>query len=341
VAVIGAGFGAKVHIPSFQRNPNCEVAAVCASKDEHARVVARQNKIKQFSGRWQDFIRNPGIDIVSIAVPPALQPKIAVAALENGKHVFCEKPLSVSVKDAKRMALAAKKSGLANMADFEFPEIAHWQKAKEVFGNGEIGNLRHISVVWNVETYANKMGIASWKTRFEEGGGALLAFVSHVFYYLEWMCGKIERLSAHLARFKNAPGTGDTLVSLQLMLESSVPVSVLVSTHSFLGNGHRLEFYGDKGTLILDNSSMDYVNGFRLFKGARGVGKFKEMQIKSKKVPVSDGRIVAVSSLVNRLVGWIETKKRQSPNFSDGVRVQDLIELAKKSHKMRSWVSCR
>ncbi len=86
------------------------------------------------------------------------------------------------------------------MVDFEFPDIDEWQQAKTLLDQGGVGNLRHIAVTWNVQTYANRMGLSSWKTRMEDGGGTLYSFVSHVFYYLEWFAGSIRRLVCNLFR---------------------------------------------------------------------------------------------------------------------------------------------
>jgi len=129
--------------------------------------------------------------------------------------------------------------------------------------------LRHVVVNWNVETYTNKMGLHSWKTRVEDGGGVLYAFISHSFYYLEWFLGKIVRLSAHLGRAPGDTRSADTLCVMCLELESGCRVSLSAATMLFWEQGHRIEFYGDNGTLILENPTVDYVKGFSLRYGTR------------------------------------------------------------------------
>src|SRR5437660_7619104 len=127
---------------------------------------------------------------------------------------------------------------MANMVDFEFPEIPLWQKAKMILDEGGVGRLRHMAVNWNIEVYAIKMGLSSWKTRLSEGGGTLFSFVSHVFHYLEWILGPMRQLSCNLfsrtgLEGGNSRGIRDIFVTVALQSEKGVPVSVVVSTAAF------------------------------------------------------------------------------------------------------------
>ena len=84
------------------------------------------------------------------------------------------------------------------MIDFEFPELPAWQRAKALIDEGAIGTLRHVVVTWQVENYATRMRLKSWKTNGDDGGGVLGNFVSHCFHYLEYFCGPLANLSAQL-----------------------------------------------------------------------------------------------------------------------------------------------
>ena len=302
--------------------------------------MAGKLDIPQAFGDWQELIAQPNIDMISIATPPSIQPEIAIAALSQGKGVFCEKPLATSATAAQKMVKAAQEQGLANMVDLEFPEIEAWQQAKLILDRGDLGNLRHIAVSWNVETYANRMGLDSWKTRIETGGGVLNSFVSHSFYYLEWLLAPISKLFCSLFRAPGDERTGDTLATLCLELESSVAVSLSVSSHAFLGNGHRLEFYGEAGTMVLDNPTSDYVGGFRLLKGTRESKLLEIIDLGDSSSKIQqDGRITVVGSLVKRFITWQETGVPDKPSFTEGLRVQQLLEAAQLSHQSGGWVS--
>src|SRR5258708_19070610 len=185
VAIVGLGFGQSVGLPAFASDPRCEVVALCASSAERAQQVAAQKGIGKAYGDWRDLAADLEIDVVAIATVPSLQPEIALAMLAVGKAVLCEKPLATSLSDAQQLADTAERSGLPNMVDFEFGELDTWRRAKALLDDGKIRALRHICLNWNVETYANKMKLNSWKSNFEAGGGSLQQFVSHALYYLE------------------------------------------------------------------------------------------------------------------------------------------------------------
>ena len=339
VGIVGIGFGQQVHLPAFRSHPSCKVVAICASSHARAlRTSARHNIAKSY-GDWRELVQDADVDVVSIATPPFIQPEIAIEALSQGKAVFCEKPLALSKTAALDMLAAAERVSLANMVDFELVEIEAFHRAKAVLDRGDIGQLRHIAVSWNVETYVNRMGLHSWKSCAEKGGGVLNSFVSHTFYYLEWFVGRIQRLTASLSSAMGDCEMGDTLAVLCLEFESGIPASLSISSHACLGTGHRVEFYGDAGALVLDNTTTDYAAGWRVQHGTRAANSLQVLHEDDRSsVNGSDGRVVAAACLVERFVEWIATGVRSSPSFVDGLRVQDLLEAARKSHDLGCWI---
>lgn len=344
VGVIGIGFGQQVHVPAFRGNERCEVVGICASTQERARAVASRLEIPKAYGDWRELIGDPEIDAVSISTPAAVQVNIVKAALEERKHVFCEKPLATSCEAARAMLTAANNAGTANMVDFEFPEVEEWMEAKRILTAGTLGHLRHVHVSWYVETYANRLQLRSWKTNTAEGGGTLNGFVSHCFYYLEWLFGPVRKVWAGLfhdceSGSKIVP-QGDTLAIVCLELDTGTPVSVSVGSNAFLGTGHRVEVYGDAGTLVLENRGSDYVGGFNLLLGTRETNCLKPVGLPRRlSVGGQDGRVVAVGRLVERFVRWILTGSPEVPSFADGYRVQVLLEAARASHGDGTWWS--
>src|ERR1700687_2832309 len=184
IGVIGSGFGQRVHLPAFLANPDCRVTAICASTPRKAHAIAAQHHISKAYGDWKALVRDPEIDAVSVAVPPWLQPAIALAALKQGKPVFCEKPLALSTRASLALQQLAHRRQMPAMVNFEFPDIDVWKKAKEFLDSKKLGGLRHAHVTWQVEIRAFQSQTNSWKTNAKEGGGVLNGFVSHTFYYL-------------------------------------------------------------------------------------------------------------------------------------------------------------
>ncbi|HXM21998.1 MAG TPA: Gfo/Idh/MocA family oxidoreductase [Terriglobales bacterium] len=343
VGIVGIGFGQRILAPAFALQPNCEVIAICASTLKRAEVVAKRLGIQKAYGDWRCLLDDAQVDAIAIATPPKVQPEVAIAALGRSKPVFCEKPLATSTEAASAMVAAAKTAGVANMVDFEFPEIPTWRQAKAILDGGALGRIRHVSVNWNVETYAVRMGLNSWKTRPCDGGGTLFSFVSHTFHYLEWLIGPIAELSCCTfpSDARRTQETGDTFVTLSLRTDADIPVSVAVSTDAFLGNGHLLEVYGESGTLILRNKTSDYVNGFRLFHGTRESDRLQEILVGEEDTPAgSDGRLQAVGQMAGRFLNWIASAQSSQPNFEQGLRVHNLLDCALVSHREARRVSC-
>ena len=150
------------------------------------------------------------------------------------------------------------------MIDFGFPEIPVWQRTRAMLADGAIGRLRHVVVTWNVENQATRLRLESWKTRGDDGGGVLGNFVSHCFHYLEWFCGPIAGLNARIFTLPCAERDTEIGIALALAFASGAGGSLQMSCGSFLGSGHRIELYGEDGTLVLTNASADYMRGFEL-----------------------------------------------------------------------------
>ncbi len=344
VGVVGIGFGQQILVPAFRADARCEIAALCASTLERARVVAERLEVPKAYGDWQELVADPDTDAIAVAVPPSIQPAIVIAALAHCKHVFCEKPLATTRKAAADMLGAARHSGMAHMVDFEFPEIEAWRRAKTIMESGALGRLRHGVVSWLVETYTNRMGLKSWKASPEDGGGALNLFASHTFHYLEWLIGPIQSLSARLFSCFGSVGQarGDTLAILCLEHAGGIPVSVSVSSNSYLGMGHRVEIYADNGSLVLENTTSDYVSGFRLLHGTRETRALKIIHTESPTSTGTDGRIIATGRLVERFANWARGGAPSAPTLEDGYRVQCLLDAARKGNVEGTWldVSC-
>ena len=195
---------------------------------------------------------------------------------------------------------------------------------------GAIGRLRHVTVNWNVENYGTRMRLRNWKALGADGGGALGNFVSHSFHYLEWLCGPITGLSARLSRLPDEPAM-ETNATVSLAFQSGAAGSLAMSCASYLGSGHRLEFYGEEGTLTLVNDTPDYMRGFGLRPGAASGAALARSKstIPWTQFP-ADGRIAPVSRLAAGFLDAIEQVSRAA-GFAEGFRVQALLDTARRA----------
>ena len=343
VGIVGSNYGRAVLIPAFRSDARCEVVALAGSDPARTAELARAAKVPRGVGDWRALVDDPAVTAVAIAVPPVLQPAIAQRALDRGKPVFVEKPLAADLAGAQAMRDAARNSAKPTIIDFNFPELPAWQRAKAMLGS--VGRLRHVVVTWNVENQATRLGLESWKTRGDGGGGLLGNFVCHSLYYLEWLCGPIAGLSARI--FPLPDRNAESSIALALAFASGAGGSLQMSCASFLGSGHHLEFYGDDGSLLLANSTADYFRGFTLRHAHRAEGALREradnalQDIAVEDIgadPSVDTRVVPVARLVRRFIDACESGGNPSPGFAEGYRVQVLIDAARRSHASGRWI---
>lgn len=333
LGIVGCNYGRTVLLPAFRADPRCEVIALAGSNAARVAEFARAAEVPKAYGDWRALVEDTAVQAVAIATMPALQAQIAVRALELGKPVFAEKPMASNLDDARAMLRQASLSRLPAMIDFNFPQIMSWQRAKAMLDTGAIGALRHVAVHWHVENRAIQTRMRNWKTLSDDGGGVLGNFVSHCFHYLEWFCGPMASLSARLS---GLPGDNDlqTTVAMAIQFAAGQLASLSMSCASYLGGGHRIEFFGDDGTLLLHNPGADYMRGFELLHARRPAAALARIPVDD---PVGaqylDGRVAPVSRLAKRFFDAIESGGPARPGFAEGYRVQQLIDAAQRSHR--------
>src|SRR5215467_11042769 len=337
IGVVGCNYGRTVLVPAFRTEARCEVVALAGSDAARTAELARAADVARGFGDWRALVDDRAVTAVAIAVPPELQPEIAQRALDLGKPVFAEKPLAVDLAGAQAMLASARRCGRPTAVDFNFPELASWRRAKTMLEGGTLGRLRHVVVTWNVENHATRARIRSWKTHGDGARGLLGNFACHCLYYLEWFCGPISGLGG---RMFSLPGSdADASIALAIAFASGAGGSLQMSCASFLGSGHRIEFYGEDGTLVLANPTADYFRGFVLTQARRGDKALQPVAVEdfgAEAVP--DPRIVPVSRLVSRFIGACLDGGDPAPGFAEGYRVQCLLDAARRAHCCGRWI---
>jgi predicted dehydrogenase len=340
LGIVGTNYGRTVQLPAFRADVRCEVVALAGSDLNRTQKLAREVGVAKGYGGWRALVEDKDVDAVAIATLPALQAPIAIRALELGKPVFIEKPMASELASARAMLRQAEQARKATCIDFNFHQIPAWLCAKEMLDAGVIGPLRHVVVNWQVESRVIQTRMRSWKTAGgDDGGGVIGNFVSHCFHYLEWFAGPIGGLSARIAGLPGDPQT-ETTVAMALQYESGPLVSLSMSCASMLGFGHRIEFFGEDGTLLLHNTGADYMRGFKLLYARRPTTSFEEIAVSDPAdASYPDGRIAPVSRLARKFLDAIESGGSAQPGFAEGYRVQRMIEAARRSHRSGAWTA--
>jgi predicted dehydrogenase len=338
LGIVGTNYGRTVQLPAFRADPRCQVVAIAGSDAARTAALARETEVAKGYGGWRALVEDPDVQAVAIATLPSLQGPIAIRALELGKPVFIEKPMAGDLSAARAMLRQAKLGQQATAIDFNFHQIMSWQRAKAMLETGAVGALRHVTVHWHVESRALQLRMRNWKTMDDDGGGVLGNFISHCFHYLEWFCGPIAGLSA---RIGGLPDESDleTTVAMALQFKSGPLASLSMSCASYLGAGHRIEFFGEDGTLVLHNPGADYMRGFELLHAARLVATLRRIVVGDPAdARYPDGRIAPVSRLAKIFLDAIESGGTAAPGFAEGFRVQQLMDAARRSHSQGVWI---
>lgn len=323
VGIVGLGFGARVQLPGFQRlePEGVRVVAVCARDGARAREVADGAGVPAAYDDWGELIADPAVGLVSVATPPATHAEIAAAALEAGKPVLCEKPLAVTVEEAERLDKLATAAGVPTLVDFEFRGLPSFRRTRELLHEGAIGRVLQLEIAWHLGSRLTASTAPSWKDDVEAGGGALLSLGVHSFDYVEWLLGPVESLCGTAASLLGR-GTSDDACAALMRLAGDAHVTLSISTVASRGRGHSLQFFGEEGTLVLENPDVaDYMRGFQLaLNGA---------PVKLPEPPDGDGRIWGFVELARELVEAIEEGRAASPSFREGLRAQRLAEATR------------
>ena len=352
VAVIGTGFGQKIHIPGFQHHHRTEVVAVYHRDLSKARAIAEQFQIPQASDKLEDILALPEVAAVSVATPPFLHYEMGKAVLEAGKHLLLEKPMAMNAEEVKELYHLARSKNLVATADFEFRFVPAWQLLAEYIDRGYVGKTRLIKIDWLVTSRADPQRAWNWYARQDRGGGALGAVGSHAFDYLNWLFGEVKSLSAHLACAiperpdpndggKLKPVDADDTCLIMLELADGTPCQLAISSVAYNGRGHWLEVYGENGTLVLGSGNLkDYVHGFKLSAAPAGEA-LREVTIPQRLAfpqTFDDGRLAPFVRIVDRFVSSIDRGMSLTPSLKEGVYSQLLMDLTHQSDRNRQWV---
>ncbi|MBW4650775.1 MAG: Gfo/Idh/MocA family oxidoreductase [Kastovskya adunca ATA6-11-RM4] len=353
VAVVGTGFGQKIHIPGFQNHPRTQLQAVYHRDLEKANAIASEQNIPHACSTLEEIIARKDVQAVSLSTPPFLHYEMAKTILQAGKHLLMEKPTTLSADEARQLYHIAEAEGVVAMMDFEFRFVPAWQRLAELLAEDYVGQKRLIKIDWLVASRADASRSWNWYAQKSKGGGALGAIGSHAFDYIQWLFAPVKRLCAHLSTAiperpdptsggKLKPVDADDTCLLMLELADGTPCQVCLSSVTYQGRGHWLEIYGDRGTLVLGSDNLkDYVHGFHLQAAPAGKPLATVEIPKRLAFPqtYTDGRLAPFIRVVDQWVNAIDASQTLSPSLRDGVYSQLLMDLTHESNETGRWVN--
>jgi predicted dehydrogenase len=200
VGVVGLGYAGGQHLKNFLRVPNVEAVALAGLEEERLQELGGLYGVPNLYKSWEDLVARDDLDVVSIGAPNHLHAPIAIAALEGGKHVLCEKPLARTGAEAQEIVRAARKADRAVHIAFTQRERGDVQALKRHVEEGNLGRIYHAKATWMRRNGIPGMG--SWFTDKEmAGGGPLIDLGVHMIDMALYLMGEPEVESVSCATY--------------------------------------------------------------------------------------------------------------------------------------------
>lgn len=252
-AIIGCGLISKNHLKALEQVDAAEIYAVCDIDPDKALTAARAYDVPVIYQDYHELLADPEVDTVHICTPHHLHCQMSIDSFAAGKHVLCEKPMALSVEDAKRMLAARDRAGkqLAVCFQNRYNEASIY--LKELVASGKLGILLGArgQVTWNrkPEYYSESCWRGRWST---EGGGVLINQAIHTFDLLQWLTCEIKTVEASIStkRLKETIEVEDTA---DVLMEGTGGQRVLFyASNCYVKNAPvEMELIGTKGSVKL------------------------------------------------------------------------------------------
>lgn len=371
VGLIGYAFMGAAHsqawrtAPRFFDLPLRPELRVLAGRDA-ARVAEAAGKLGWAGTEtdWHRVVERDDVHLVDVCTPGDTHAEIAIAALEAGKHVLCEKPLANSVAEAEAMTEAAARAaarGVRSMVGFTYRRVPAIGLARKLVAEGRLGRIRHVRAAYLQDWIADPSAPMSWRLEKDKAGsGALGDIGAHVVDLTQYITGEtVTGVSALLETFvKERPlpaaagslsgvageGMGQVTVddaAVFLGRFSGGAVATFEATRFALGrkNGIRIEINGSDGSLAFDFEDMNVLEFFDGTEPAERAG-FRRIIVTEPEHPYVSAWWPAGHGLgyehgfthqVVDLVTAIAKDEDPTPSFADGLQVQRVLDAVERS----------
>lgn len=212
VAFIGAGRIANLHALGYRDNPKARLYAVCDARPQVAQARAQEWGAERWYTDYRRLLEDPQVDAVEVLTPHHLHGRMAIEALETGKHVSVQKPMCVSLEEADAMVAAARRSGRLLRVFENFRYYPAMARAKELLEAGEIGEPRglRMKVITGRRGEGWHVPDSAWEWRFDPqrcgGGPAVFDHGYHMFSLGIFYLGAVDKVFAWISQRETAPG---------------------------------------------------------------------------------------------------------------------------------------
>jgi predicted dehydrogenase len=371
--MIGHAFMGAAHSHAWRTAPRFfdlplapRLAVVCGRDPSTTAAAAARLGWAEWSTDWREVVARDDVDLVDICTPGDSHADIAVAALEAGKHVLCEKPLANSVAEAERMADAAAKAaarGVRSAVGFSYRKVPALALARQLVADGRLGRLHHVRALYLQDWVVDPDFPLVWRLQKDKAGsGALGDLGAHVVDLAQFVTGeRLTGVSATLETFvrerplpaavsglsgsgDRSAGSGEVTVddaAIVLARTSGGALATFEATRFATGrkNAMRLEVNGSLGSLAFDFEAMNELHVYDATVPATDAG-FRRILVTEPDHPYTGAWWPAGHGLgyehtftheVVDLVRDIAADRDPAPSFADGLAVQRILAAIEQS----------
>lgn len=256
IGIIGIqGYG-MTSLKSLADRTDVTVTALCDLDEETTRRSAREYGVPGVFTDYREMLKGERIDAVIVATPHFLHHPMTMAALVAGKHVFCEKPLAMTVEEAEEMADSAEKAGLVLTCHYNQRTTPKVRAMRALVARGEIGDVYHANIRWMARWTGFMFHSASkWRTeQSKAGGGILIGRGSHLVDAIAYILGEPPIESVYAVTQNRLTGFEvEDYAAATLRFQSGVTVNVECSyalPSPTFREKMEFELFGTKGGIV-------------------------------------------------------------------------------------------
>ncbi len=329
-AIIGAGGIGRIRARSISSSGLGQIAVIADVDPAHARELAEEVSAA-YTENWREAICRPDVDVVVVSTPTKFHAEIAVAALQEGKHVLCEKPLARTTEEGEEIVEAARSAQRVLKTGFNYRQMAHTRKARELIEVQAIGPVYFLRCRYG---HGGRPGYEQhWCTDADlSGGGVLQEQGIHIVDLIRVFLGEPSRVLAETHRYFWAfPEVEDNCFCL-----FETPAGQLAQLHvswTQWVNVLDIEIFGRDGYLRLEGRG-GYYGPMRLTWGKRQPSHGRPVEEVFTFASTDD----SWSREWQEFVGLLRDGKCAIAAAEEGLRTQQLVDAAYQSAKQKSWV---
>jgi predicted dehydrogenase len=363
VGLIGTGYMGKCHALAwrgvkavFGDGPEVRLAHLAEVTAELAAARAAEFGFARSGSDWRALVADPEVDVVSITTPNPFHAEMAIAALEAGKHVWCEKPMATNLSDAERMAAAARASSKVAVLGYNYIQSPLVRQIGALLEAGTIGRVNHVRLEMDEDFMADPEALFGWKSEAASGHGALDDFGVHPVSLVTTLLGPVARVICHQSKpyatrplSDGTPRAAETHDIASVLFELAGGASgVMALDRSAWGRKGRIaiQLYGDKGSIVFDqerfNELLLYTNdGPAETRGFRTILAGPAHEPYDRFIPAG-GHSLGFNELktieCHELLQAIAGRPARAIGFDAGLGIERTIDAMARSHRERQWV---